>query len=134
MHDQSFADAGRTLKHDVFMEFITASGEDAFSFFGVVEVIEQESDHGTVVVVDYEFATLRGDYNVVGDLEEESGVHFEDSGVGHVGECEMSLGEIIIDAFDDVGEIDSGDDGGICGTTFHCVEDPAIPINIPGRP
>ena len=84
LHEERFAHTDTALQEDALVQFVATTGKDLLSQWAVVEVVEQEAQHVSVVVVDDELAPLRSKYHGVGNVNEERAVSRVNTGVGKV--------------------------------------------------
>ena len=56
------------------MQLVATTGKDLLCQRAVVEIVKQETQHITVVVVNDELAPLRSKHNVVGNVHDECAV------------------------------------------------------------
>ena len=104
LHQEGFAGTYGSLYEDVFVQFVSARGEDLFGEGASVEVVEEESQDVAVVVVDFKSTVLGGEDDVVGDPYEEFAVRFVYVGVGEVCAGDFVACDDVLCASDDVAQ------------------------------
>ena len=74
LHEERLAHTDTALYEDALVQLVATTGKDLLCQRTVVEVVEQETQHITVVVVNDELAPLRSKHNVVGNVHDECAV------------------------------------------------------------
>lgn len=74
LHEERLAHTDTALYEDALVQLVATTGKDLLCQRAVVEIVKQETQHITVVVVNDELAPLRSKHNVVGNVHDECAV------------------------------------------------------------
>lgn len=88
LHEHCLSDPDAPLKEDVLVQFISTLGEDLFSQLTIIEIINEEPDYITVIIINLKRTTLRGENDVVGHIFQHRHMRAEYGGVREIGHRE----------------------------------------------